>query len=36
MQHRDEIIINKVISEINIGCEMLGAQISDVENGRCV
>lgn len=23
MQHRDEIIINKVIEEINIGCEML-------------
>lgn len=24
MQHRDKIIIDKVISEINIGCEMLG------------
>jgi hypothetical protein len=24
MQHRDEIIIKKVISEINIGLEMLG------------
>lgn len=24
MQHRDEIIIKKVISEINIGMEMLG------------
>ena len=24
MQHRDEMIIYKVISEINIGCEMLG------------
>lgn len=24
MQHRDEVIIRKVISEINIGCEMLG------------
>lgn len=24
MQHRDKVIINKVISEINIGCDMLG------------
>ena len=24
MNHRDQIIIEKVISEINIGCEMLG------------
>lgn len=24
MQHRDKIIITKVISEINIGCNMLG------------
>lgn len=25
MQHRDKIIIDKVITEINIGCDMLGA-----------
>lgn len=25
MHHRDQIIVEKVISEINIGCEMLGA-----------
>lgn len=25
MQHRDKMIILKVISEINIGCELLGA-----------
>ena len=24
MQHRDRIIVEKVIAEINIGCEMLG------------
>lgn len=24
MRHRDETIIYKVISEINVGCEMLG------------
>lgn len=29
MQHRDETIIHKVISEINIGCEMLGASSLD-------
>lgn len=29
MQHRDEIIINKVIEEINIGCEMLGTSDLD-------
>lgn len=29
MQHRDETIIHKVISEINIGCEMLGVSSLD-------
>ena len=29
MQHRDEVIICKVISEINIGCEMLGTSNLD-------
>lgn len=29
MQHRDETIICKVISEINIGCDMLGTSSLD-------
>ena len=31
MQHRDEIIIKKVISEINIGLEMLGETYTTVK-----
>lgn len=33
MQHRDETIICKVISEINIGCDMLGtSSLDDFKN----